>query len=78
MIHGNMFVLIHSPLVGPLTWSLVADEMRQRGLDVLVPHLEDFPDLNKPFWKQHAESVSQALSHIPREASLTLVVASNF
>ena len=71
-----MFVLIHSPLVGPLTWSLVADEMRQRGLDVLVPHLEDFPDLNKPFWKQHAESVSRALSHISHETSLTLVAHS--
>lgn len=71
-----MFVLIHSPLVGPLTWSLVADEMRHRGLDVLVPDLEDSPDSNEPFWKQHAESVSRALSHIPRETSLTLVAHS--
>lgn len=71
-----MFVLIHSPLVGPLTWSQVADEMRRRGLDVLVPHLEDVPDSNKPFWKQHAESVSQAVAHIPSETSLTLVAHS--
>ncbi len=71
-----MFVLIHSPLVGPLTWSQVADEMRQRGLSVLVPNLEDVPDSKKPFWKQHAESVSRALSHISRETSLTLVAHS--
>jgi hypothetical protein len=71
-----MFVLIHSPLVGPLTWSLVADEMSQRGLDVLVPDLEDSPDSKEPFWKQHAESVSRALAHIPAEISLTLVAHS--
>ena len=71
-----MFVLIHSPLVGPLTWSLVADEMRQRGLDVLVPDLEDSPDLNEPFWKQHAESVSGFLEGLPVDKSLTLVAHS--
>jgi hypothetical protein len=71
-----MFVLIHSPLVGPLTWSRVANEMRQRGLSVLVPNLEDVPDSNEPFWKQHAESVSRAIAHISRETSLTLVAHS--
>ncbi|HJR79337.1 MAG TPA: alpha/beta fold hydrolase [Anaerolineales bacterium] len=71
-----MFVLIHSPLVGPLTWSPVADEMRQRSLDVLVPNLEDAPDSQESFWKQHAESVSRALAHIPHETSLTLVAHS--
>ena len=71
-----MFVLIHSPLVGPLTWSRVANEMRQRGLSVLVPSLEDVPDSNEPFWKQHAESVSRAIAHISRETSLTLVAHS--
>ena len=71
-----MFVLIHSPLVGTLTWSLVADEMRQRGLDVLVPDLEDSSDSKESFWKQHAESVSRALAHVPRETPLTLVAHS--
>ena len=72
----HLFVLIHSPLVGPLTWRLVADELRQRGLDALVPNLEDLPDSREPFWKQHAESISQALTHIPDETSLTLVAHS--
>lgn len=71
-----MFVLIHSPLVGPLTWSLVADEIRQRGLDALVPELEDSPDSREPFWKQHARSVSRALSYIPQDIPLTLVAHS--
>lgn len=71
-----MLVLIHSPLVGPLTWSLVADEMRQRGLDVLVPDLEDSSDSNEPFWKQHAESVSRFLEELPADKPLTLVAHS--
>jgi pimeloyl-ACP methyl ester carboxylesterase len=71
-----LYVLIHSPLVGPLTWSLVAKEMRQRGLDVIVPALEDSSDSKEPFWKQHADSVAQALAHIPTETSLTLVAHS--
>jgi hypothetical protein len=73
---NNVFVLIHSPLVGPLTWSLVAAELRGRGFDVLVPNMEDSPNSREPFWKQHAESVSRALAHVPNETSLTLVAHS--
>lgn len=72
----NLFVLIHSPLVGPLTWSLVADEMRRRNLNVLVPDLRDSPESNEPFWRQHARSVSGALAQIPQETSLQLVAHS--
>jgi hypothetical protein len=50
--------------------------MRQRGLDVLVPRLKDSPDSKVPYWKQHAESVSQALAEIPKDTSLILVAHS--
>lgn len=73
---NNAFVLIHSPLVGPLTWSLVAERMRQRGFEVLVPWLEDSPGSEEPFWKQHAESAEQALADVPHATSLTLVAHS--
>jgi hypothetical protein len=76
MTKNNMYALIHSPLVGPLTWILVADQMRQKGMDVIVPALVDSSDSEKPFWKQHAESVSRALAHIPKDTSLTLVAHS--
>lgn len=76
MKHNNTYVLIHSPLVGRLTWTLVADQMRHKGLDVVVPHLLDSPDSRDPFWKQHAESAAQALQHIPQENALTLVAHS--
>ncbi len=76
MNKNNIYVLIHSPLVGGLTWSLVADQMRQRRLSVLVPFLKDSPESKEPFWKQHAESVSQALAQIPKNILLTLVAHS--
>ena len=69
----NLYVLIHSPLVGRLTWTLVADQMKQRGIKVIVPILRDTPDSMEPFWKQHANSVSQALAHIPGSQPVTLV-----
>lgn len=76
MYKNNTYVLIHSPLVGGLAWTLVADQMRQRDLNVVVPLLKDSPDSNEPFWKQHAESVSQALAEIPKDTSLILVAHS--
>ncbi|HEX2991578.1 MAG TPA: alpha/beta fold hydrolase [Anaerolineales bacterium] len=69
----NIFVLIHSPLVGPLTWNLVAQEMRSRGQDVLVPVLEDSPASGTPYWKQHVESVSRSLACLSDSTPVTLV-----
>jgi len=76
MNENNVYVLIHSPLVGKLTWRLVADQMRQNGLNVIVPILVDLPDSEEPLWKQHAESVSQTLAHIPKDNAFTLVAHS--
>lgn len=36
---SERFVLVHSPLVGPVTWSWVAEELRSRGQKVVVPVL---------------------------------------
>jgi hypothetical protein len=72
----NIYVLIHSPLVGGLTWRLVADQMRERGLEVVVPILDDSPDSGEPYWKQYAKSVSNALAAIPKDNSLILIAHS--
>lgn len=72
----TILALIHSPLVGTLTWRLVADQLGLRGIDVVSPVLEDTPDSNKPFWKQHADSVSASLAHIPKDRLITLVAHS--
>lgn len=71
-----MYILIHSPLVGPLTWSRVADEMRKRGQDVLVPTLNVSPNSNELFWKHHADSVSQSLEKLHKDIPVILVAHS--
>jgi hypothetical protein len=70
------YVLIHSPLVGGLTWKLVAEQMRQLGRVVYLPALSDSPDTKEPYWKQHSESVVRVLADIPKDAILTLVAHS--
>jgi hypothetical protein len=54
--------LIHSPLVGPLTWTRTAAALSARGVPVLLPELRDEPAGSLPFWQRHAQSVAQELN----------------
>jgi pimeloyl-ACP methyl ester carboxylesterase len=54
------FVLVHGPPVSPFVWSRVADELRARGHEVVVPYLRD--DRSPPFWSQHADCVARAVA----------------
>lgn len=77
MIENNpCFILIHSPLVGPLTWQLVAAEIARLGLPVFAPTLIDDPRSSLPYCEQQAASLAYNLSHIPPERSLILVAHS--
>ena len=76
MNENPVYVLIHSPLVGGLTWALVAEQVRQRGQSVVVPLLSDSSASQESFWKQHAESVAKAVSDIPQDFDLILVAHS--
>jgi pimeloyl-ACP methyl ester carboxylesterase len=71
-----IFVLIHSPLVGPTTWQPVAEEMRRSKLDVVVPALKSVEGTNVPYWRQHAEEVLKALKDVPADRPLILVAHS--
>jgi hypothetical protein len=66
-------VLMHSPLVGPLTWSLVADELRRRSVAMAVPRLVDAGEGRPPFWKRHAAAVARDVGAIPAGAPVVLV-----
>jgi hypothetical protein len=50
--------------------------MRQRSLEVIVPTLTESNHSKEPYWKQHADSVSQALAAIPGGTAVTLVAHS--
>lgn len=71
-----IFVLIHSPLVGPATWQPVAEEMRRRKLYAVVPALESVEGTNVPYWRQHGEAVLKALNNVPADRPLILVAHS--
>ena len=58
------FVLVHSPLVGPSTWSLVADELRSRRFAATVPALPEEP--GEPYWRLHAEAAASQVAEEPR------------
>ena len=70
------YVLIHSPLVGPFTWELVKQVMKEQKLQVTVPALVDDTNLALPYWQQHAESVAQGLVQIPQDQKIILVAHS--
>jgi hypothetical protein len=55
-------VLIHSPLVGPFTWALVAEELRRQGMTVVAPDLHERVDEGIAYWAQHAGAVARALA----------------
>ena len=68
-----MFALIHSPLVGPYTWALVADELRRTGIGAAVPVLAEVDVAHPPFWQQHAEAAAQMVKLIPPDRPPILV-----
>jgi hypothetical protein len=70
------YVLIHSPLVGPLTWQLVRKEIEKCGLDAVTPTLIDHPQSTQPSWQQHAGSFAKSLNEIPQDRKLVLVAHS--
>lgn len=68
-----VIVLIHSPLVGAFTWSLVADELKKKGFEAIVPKLSTEPKSSLPFWRQHVSSVAESLKTVSAKKRLVLV-----
>lgn len=55
------FVLVHSPLIGPATWTGVAQVLRARGDDVVVPSLVAAITTGPPFAVPAVEAVVAAV-----------------
>ncbi|MCH7811124.1 MAG: alpha/beta hydrolase [Chloroflexi bacterium] len=67
------FVLVHSPVVGPITWSIVANELRRRHIDALTPSLLIDGPSAPPYWQHYARAVARAVEALPADRSLVLV-----
>lgn len=72
-----IWVLVHSPSVGPSTWEPVAHRLRARGHDAVVPSLLDVAQAGPPFWPRVAEDVNAALEEVDANRTVLLVVHSN-
>lgn len=73
----TLFVLIHSPSVGPSTWSPVAERLRESGWDVTVPSLLDVGAGGPPFWPRVVAAVGAGLAQSDPDQPLVLVTHSN-
>jgi hypothetical protein len=51
------FILIHSPLLGTLTWRSVAQDLREQGYDAFTPQLRDSSQIDLPLWQQEVNSI---------------------
>lgn len=72
-----LFVLIHSPLVGPSTWSPVAERLTAADRDVVVPSLLAVGEGGPPYWPRVVEGVSAGLADADPSRPLVLVAHSN-
>jgi pimeloyl-ACP methyl ester carboxylesterase len=58
-------VLLHSPLVGPLTWQAVARRLRANGRDVIVPDLSEAVRAGPPHEPALVSAVAEAVGDGP-------------
>jgi hypothetical protein len=69
------FLLVHSPIVGPDTWALVAGELMGRGHQALVPELP--ADAEGEYWRAHVDAIAgAAVSSFPAGTAVTVVAHS--
>jgi hypothetical protein len=68
-----VFVLIHSPLVGPLTWRPTRDLLRARDVPVVVPSLAGAADGGPPYYPKLAARVAKVVRAARPAESLVLV-----
>ncbi|MFI8230132.1 alpha/beta hydrolase [Streptomyces sp. NPDC085900] len=72
-----IFVLVHSPSVGPSTWRPVAERLAAAGYQVRVPSLLGVGSGDPPFWPRVVDAVRDDLRRVPADRPVVLVAHSN-
>ena len=72
-----LFVLVHSPSVGPATWSAVAGRLAGAGHAAVVPSLLAVGEGGPPFWPRVTAAVGDGLAGTDVAEPLVLVAHSN-
>jgi hypothetical protein len=73
----TVFVLVHSPSVGPATWQPVADRLTAAGHEALVPSLLAVGDGEPPYWPHVVAAVRAGVAGLTADQPIALVVHSN-
>jgi pimeloyl-ACP methyl ester carboxylesterase len=71
-----VFVLVHSPAVGPATWAPVASALRARGRDAVVPSLTGLAEAEPPYWVHVVRTVVAAIDRAGGQDPLVVVAHS--
>lgn len=71
-----LFLLVHSPLVGPATWAPAADALRKAGYEVVVPRLDSPAHIDGTYWQRHARIVAASVRDVPKDRAIILVAHS--
>jgi hypothetical protein len=72
------FVLVHSLLLGPLSWAPVAAELTASGAVAIVPSLVDVTNEDDPpFWPRVTSTVNEAVGQLPGGRPVVVVAHSN-
>lgn len=72
-----VFVLVHSPSVGPSTWLPVADRLVSAGYQARVPSVLGVCEGAPPYWPRVVDAVHDNLDQVPADTPLVLVAHSN-
>jgi hypothetical protein len=68
-----MLVLLHSPLVGPLTWQPAAASLRAAGYHVAVPSLTGVVDTGPPYYRRLAGRVAGTIRQANPARAVVLI-----
>lgn len=72
-----VFVLVHSPSVGPATWMPVASRLDAAGHRAVVPSLLTIAEGEPPYWPRVVAAVAASLTGLTRDQPVVLVAHSN-
>jgi hypothetical protein len=68
-----MLVLLHSPLVGPLTWQPAATILRAAGYRVAVPSLTGVVETGPPYYRKLAGRVAETIRRTDPAGAVVLI-----
>src|SRR5919197_552615 len=75
MAMAPAIVLVHSPLVGPLTWRSTTELLQARGFRVVLPSLVGVFATGPPFYPKLAARVAEAVAAIAAACSAEVEAA---